>query len=284
MAYIAFDMDAMRLVPQVAQAASMEPPVVGWGLVQLWQFCWLQKTETVTATHLKGFFGGDISDALLAFGFLERSNKGFRVRGADRYLRIQKAQADAGKRASDNLKQNSKTEPPAITRPDRPLLGGADAGFRVEPEPSRNLAGTQPGPSRSQKPALTPNTEHRTPNEKTTAGASRSRALSDALCVVFREITTHKYEHQGPKDAEGLKRLLKFETTDEEILRRWRRGLVGTYKRDAKTIAQLASKWNELATDEARAPAKGAGYTNGGTEWVDGVDQVAALFGEGVAK
>ncbi len=87
------------------------------GLGDLWQFCWREKTEHVTTTHILGFFGGtNACEALLAFKFIEATEKGWRVRGADRWLFVQKTRSDNGKANSGNLRQGTKPGPnsPAV--------------------------------------------------------------------------------------------------------------------------------------------------------------------------
>ena len=153
--YIAVDLDALKRVPLVAAAARLRPESVTHGLVSLWQWCWGEKVEHVTLVHLAGFFKGRprrTADALEAFRFLEASAKPgeWRVRGVDRYLRIQEARSRGGKAASGNLKRG-KTKP-------APVSPAAPAPAGSQPEVSREQAGTEsPAPPGSF-------TEHRTPN------------------------------------------------------------------------------------------------------------------------
>lgn len=160
MSYLQFDLDALKRVPDAARAARCSEESLGYGLVRLWQYCWTEKVDTVTDTHISGFFGGDdeirVSESLVAFKFLERTPSGLRVRGADKYLRITGAQSKAGKANAKNLRR------------------GAETGAEVEPEDTRGGAGThpgthpgtQPGPSRESSPALTASSEQRTPNSE----------------------------------------------------------------------------------------------------------------------
>lgn len=276
MAYIAFDLDAFSLVPQVAQAADVQPSIIGWGLAQLWQWCWRAKADAVTLTHLKGFFGSDVSDALVTFGFLERSSGGFRVRGAGRYLRIHKAQSEAGKKAIGNLKQNHKPEPESVPHPKVEPVG--------EPEGSRDRAGTDPeGKTGSYSEQRTASSDKRTANQQQAPPEKgRRKRVSDRLSEIFLEARQEKYKFAHAKDGEALGRILGACDDDEAIFARWRRGLFGSGWERVSTIAQLDTKWNDLAgpvPSAPRQPTKGAGYTNGGNDWAEGVDQVAALFG-----
>ncbi len=100
MSFIQVELDAMKRVPDAARAAGVTEHQLGWGLTRLWAWCWQEKTDRVTEDHLAGFIGGDGARAargLVAFGFLEPSEGSFRVRGAERYLRISDARARAGK-------------------------------------------------------------------------------------------------------------------------------------------------------------------------------------------
>ncbi len=103
MPYIAFDLDAIGLVPKVARSGNVSEGVIAWGLVQLWEWCWREKASTVTEVHLRGFFGCDVPDSLVAFGFVVPQEVGFRVRGADRYLRLNEARSKGGHAAKGNL-------------------------------------------------------------------------------------------------------------------------------------------------------------------------------------
>ena len=144
MSYLQFDLDALKRVPDAARAARCTEESLGYGLVRLWQYCWTEKVDTVSDTHISGFFGGGdeirVSASLIAFKFLERTPEGLRVRGADKYLRITEAQSKAGKANAKNLRR----------------------GAEVVPEETRAGAGTQPGATRESSPALTASSEQRT--------------------------------------------------------------------------------------------------------------------------
>ena len=116
MSHIAFDLDALPLVPKVARSAGIQEAVVGWGLTQMWEWCWRVKTDQVTTNHLRGFFGAELGAVLVDFGFLEPIGSNlWRVRGAARYLRIQAGREKGGLASKSNLKQYQKApaEPPA---------------------------------------------------------------------------------------------------------------------------------------------------------------------------
>lgn len=139
MPFIAFELDAIRNVHLAATAAQLEPALVSHGLLQMWEWCWREKQDSVNGTHLRGFFGGVLcSDALTAFGFLEETDVGkFRVRGADRYLRLRKSRSAGGHAAKGNLKRGASRET------------------------SPAVAGSEPGNCPGSAPALTASIEHR---------------------------------------------------------------------------------------------------------------------------
>lgn len=113
MPYLSFDLDALRRVPKVAAAAGVEAGLICYGLLQLWEEAWRSKKTTATFTHLRAFFPGAkpdaLADALELFGFVEKQGPStFRIRGAERYLRISKARSEGGKKASGNLLRGRK--------------------------------------------------------------------------------------------------------------------------------------------------------------------------------
>ncbi len=159
MSHIAVDLKVIEVkAPAVARAAGVDPDRVLAGLVRLWHRCWSLKTATIKPIELAGIFGGERVDglilALAAFDLIEASEEVWRVKGADRYLRIQAGRIAGGKMAAGNLKRGQKT--PAAPR----LTPGSP------PADSRLVSG------------LSPSTEHRTPNtEETHTGAIDLQAI-----------------------------------------------------------------------------------------------------------
>lgn len=143
MAYIAFELDALNVMPAVGAAAGVSPDVVAHGLLKLWAWCFREETDSVTDVHLAGFFGPGVAPALEAFGFLEKSDAGWRVKGAQRYLRVKEQRRNAGRARS--------------------LSAGRSAGKFTSEKPAEDQR------SASEKPALTPSTEHRAPNTESKA-------------------------------------------------------------------------------------------------------------------
>lgn len=132
--YIRVDLKVIEvLAPMVARAASISEDRALAGLVRLWHRCWSTTSDTVTMSQLAGIFGGERIEALaevLCADFLERIPEGFRVRGADGYLRLKEA------RRSGALKTNE----------------------------ARNERRSKSVAERALPNALSPNTEHRAPN------------------------------------------------------------------------------------------------------------------------
>lgn len=242
MPFIAFELDALRNVHHAARAAQLEPALVSHGLLQMWEWCWREKQDSVNATHLRGFFGGVApSDALTAFGFLEETDVGkFRVRGTERYLRLGRARSKGGHAAKGNLKRG-------------PSRGTSPAA-----------AGSQPGNSPGCAPALTASSEQRAansgeeayapavaapakaPKKPKAGGDPRWKPLQTALVGYWLDERGTPYLWGGAKDSEGLKRLLGL-ASDAEILDRWAVGIAAKGWLEVATVAQLAHKWNDLA-------------------------------------
>lgn len=235
MSYIAFDLDALNVVPDVAAACGVPPGDVAHGLLKLWAWCFRNKTATATDTHLAGFFGKPSGAALEAFGFLAKDGDGWRVRGAERYLRVSEGRSKGGHAAKSNL------------IPGGPKAKSSRGGVpRVSRGVSRASAERQPSTDLGLTSALTPSTEHLAPNERQEPAAPRE---TDRLCADFLSVIGSKYAWQGAKDTTAFQSL-KAKGSADEISRRWLIGL----KRPAsewascRTVAQLNSKWNDLAS------------------------------------
>jgi len=241
MSYIAFDLDALNVCPQVGAAAGLSAAEASHGLLQLWAWCFRSETDIVRDTHLLGFFQGrSAGPALEAFGFVERTPEGWRVRGAARYLRIKEAQREGGRkgRAASSSK---------VGKPGRTSKSSTGSTSRS----------TSASTSGSEQP-LTPNTDDRTPNTESEKPSppARSRVLSDRLVATFLEKRKTAYRFAPTVDGPALARLLKLPVSDDEIDRRWRIGLDGKFRQEANTIAQLDSKWNDLAKPDTGPPAQ----------------------------
>jgi hypothetical protein len=160
--HLAFDLDALSLVPKVARAAGVPEGDIAWGLLQGWEWCWRQRTDVLTAVHLRGFFGVDVAEALVAFGFLARLEDGtFRVRGAQRYLRIAEGQSKGGHSAKANLIPGARQKKAAgALEGSRLGEGGAEREPRASREDAESDTRLALGPTAS--------SEQRTAKEETT--------------------------------------------------------------------------------------------------------------------
>jgi len=193
LSYIAFDLDALNVAANVGCAAGVSEDLVIAGLARMWAYCFRCPTDRVAATHLRGFFGGkDCSEALVAFGFLEHGESDFRVRGAERYLRVRDARRKGGLAASGNLRQGSKPSP---------------AELRSAPADSRLDPGSLPalGPADSRPLHRAPNTDDRTPNGKATDMSGKPD--QPVLSLVSPKAPTeppHVKLEQALDDATGL--------------------------------------------------------------------------------
>lgn len=154
MPYIAFDLDALNAAPYMARAAGITEDSGIAGLLRLWAHCFRTEADQVSAVMLAGIFGTDnqrLPAALVDFEFLEARGDGWRVRGADRYLRLKEARRRGGQAAKQHLRRGGGQ--PGVNS------GSSRAPAGLQPE-------VQPGTSSGSAPALTPSTEHRAPNEK----------------------------------------------------------------------------------------------------------------------
>jgi hypothetical protein len=237
--YIAFDLDALNVAPDVGAAADLSAAEVSYGLARLWAWCFRQSKDRITVEHVAAFFGGQskaagAARALEAFGFLETESSGFRVKGADRYLRVREARVKGGKKAAaaGNLKRGSR----------RGAGTPSPAGPQLAPSSS---------PADSQlPPSPTPNTEHRTPNTESKSTAPREKRAplpreTDCIGEDFEAAGLGKYAWQGAKDGTAWA-LLRAHSEVPEIRARWRFGLKADGWLRVATVAQLHSKWNDL--------------------------------------
>lgn len=145
MPFLQVDLKVMEVyAPAVARATGISEDRVLGCLLRVWHRCWSTAQATLQRDELLGSIGPDrFEDLVGAFcvDFLEKQEDGaFRVRGADQYLRIKEARR-RGAEATNRAKRATL---------ERRL---SDAAV-------------------TQNDALTPNTEHRTPNKETTMSSS----------------------------------------------------------------------------------------------------------------
>jgi hypothetical protein len=235
MSYLAVDLDAKTAMPKVARAAGLSVGDVAWGLMELWEHAWREKTDVATGPVLAGCFGGGAAttDALVAFGFLEPTQDGYRICGASRYLRVQEARSKGGKASSGNLKRGpQKARQPGSTPGSLPAA-----------------AGDQPGSVPGSAPALTASSEQRInyiAGKKPPAPDSDYQKLVGELFDVFAKVRAGARYRPSEADWDALKALRKTETP-EAITARWAKGLALEKFPGISTLAELRQRWNNLA-------------------------------------
>lgn len=167
------------LAPMVARTLDEPVALTLGGLNLLWHRCWSMKAATITRIGLAGIFGMEKLDlrveALTDAGFLEPEGSAFRVKGAEKYLRIREGQSRGGHAAKGNLWPGGKRP-----KSDSQAEGGA------EQEPSESRGGSRE--NGSAVVGSTPNTDHRTPNTKEEEAAPPSLPTRGPL--VFEEPDT----------------------------------------------------------------------------------------------
>ncbi len=245
MPYLSFDLDAKKKAAICAEYAGVPPGVVAWGLLELWEYAWKEKADTVAEMFMTVFFGSNerLREALVSLGFVEKSGDKWRVRGADRYLRIVEAKSDAGKNRVAGAKRDAKGR----------LTSSS-------PAPIQQASSTHPAPAgqpTSSQPALSSSIEHRASKDLKTLRAKGSppaeepatpewQTLVAGLYTIFR---THKGQDPSPtgKDWKKLKELReRVKTNDAEILKRWDRGLRSGFKERVDSFADLFERWDSL--------------------------------------
>jgi hypothetical protein len=244
MPYIQFDVDAKKRVPLVARAAGLPVAEVGWNLLELWEHVWMAGSDVVTELVLTGCVGPSepLREALVAFGFLERVDGGWRVRGTDRYTRADEARSRGGRAAVGNLRRG--TVSPADPR----LTPGCPP---AEPR-------LQPGTSPGSTPAK-PRTENREPKltkpPTPFAETPHSRPLVERVVEVFKAERGADYSPTFADEHAG--RALLGKGSEDEVLRRWAIGLRSRYPA-CNGLPDLLRNWNAYATEAANGPPSGA--------------------------
>lgn len=144
------------------------------------------------------------------------------------------------------------------------------------PEPARKTETETETEKKLQKPAgEKPPAPPKPPKPDKATADPRHTPLTASLAADYATIRLTKYKHQGPADAVALKALLAV-ATDQEIRSRWAKGLRASGWASCSTIAQLGSKWNDLA---APTPQPKGSVIHGQTAWTDADDFATALSG-----
>ena len=254
MPYLAFDLDAKHRLPMLARSTGMSPGDICLGLLDLWEHAWQRKTDTVSETIIYSCFTSDKAvEVLTEFGFIEPVGNDFRVRGAERYLRVSKGRSAGGKKASGNLRRGNKPSPAETKQ--------AGENDTTSPASAGNKPGLNPGSSSS--------IEHRASNIPLSSkeGAKKPRTPVDprygpAVGAIKEACPGYTF---SDRDGAALKKLLAH-SEPAEIEARWRRALRRTTYPVVRAVHELETHWPHFATDGA-APARDApveyvqGYT-----------------------
>ena len=119
--YLQMDLKVLEThAPTAARAAGVPEDRILAGLLRLWHRCWSTNTDVVGRKELAGCFGPDrldhLVEALLVDFLDEADGPGWRVRGADRYLRLRTARRAGAAKTNAARAQRRSSDAPA-TRP-----------------------------------------------------------------------------------------------------------------------------------------------------------------------
>lgn len=149
MAFVQVELDAIKTAQLASGVVGLNAAQVIGGLTLLWAHCFNSSRDTVSAIEVEACFCGGNSrlcEAMVAFGFLETCEGQFRVRGAERYLRISESKKAAGKARAASAKRGSDGK-----------LQPAGRQHKTSTKPAGDQQAT------SGELALTPITDHRSP-------------------------------------------------------------------------------------------------------------------------
>lgn len=263
--YLQFDVDAFNVAPHVARASGIPEDTAIAGLARMWLWCWREKTDTVTATGVRGFFGADIAGPLATFGFLEPSEKGFRVRGATRRLRVGQAQSEAGKKARGNLKRG-KISPRVEPEESRETPGGV---LRLDPEVSPGSTPIHPNTNMSLNEMGALNTSVRTVPVASDPPPPKTAEAMSVLAVYACYRKTFERRHPEPSAVERDIILARLrEGFDVEELCKAVRGLANSvwhrkkgftglsYALNSRDTVERCLQWADAPPDATEAPPR----------------------------
>lgn len=282
MPYIAFDLDALSSIPAVAGAAGLPEGSVALGCLRMWAHCWKAKTDRVQPVQLAGFFGSGedrVRAALSAFGFLEEASDGLRVKGAERYLRVSKARAEAGRARAGASRTNAgrfTSKSPAIAGQPASKSPATDQLLHRASSINLSLPSEEmQQPTAAAPPAQKPITEKPPPDPRHTP-------LVRALCAAFEQVRRDKYAfgkgRQAAANAVAVSDLLGL-GEPAEVERRWRRALANPNFPTVSTFAELRQHWNHFAGAGSPTRENRGAATAKDTDWSDGKGFLEGLGG-----
>ena len=222
--FIAVDLKVIEgLAGAVARAASVSEDRILAGLVRLWHRCWADEIDHLDHNEFSGVFGFDGLDriivSLASFGFIEArdSERSWRVKGADRYLRLKEsrrrgAAATNAKRARSRATHNHALERGLSDAQSRSLTESPNTEHRVTEE--KILRAVKPPAVPKQKfpkPVSPPDPRH--------------APLVKALVEVYADQNFGAAYDFTPRDARNVSLLLAKSADSEEIIYRWKTAL-----------------------------------------------------------
>lgn len=247
MPYLPIDLDGKKNTARVGNALGVHPGIVSWGQQEMWEFVWATKSDIVSDLVLDGFFGPDprVRQYLVAYGFLEKTDTGYRVKGAKKWLFAMEGKSRGGHASKKNLIPGGAK--PSTAEP----LTQRDVGYAERV--AEGVAETQPVGRPS---ALTPNTQHPNTFKKPAAKKAAAEKQTDprhaptvkALCEAFRQIRGSPYGFElnpGHNAAEVTTLLALAEPA--EIERRWRRALAHVGFPTVAKFSELRLNWDHFA-------------------------------------
>lgn len=267
MSYVAFDLDALNKAPHVARAIGCVEDTILGGLIRLWAHCFREAREVVAEIEVQGLFGVDAKDALVAFGFLETVENGFRVKGADRYLRVTEGRKKGGQNSKHNLVPGAKQKQIAneLRGESQPRVSREPGEDKGEEQAMESLASVSPfhrtpiklETSKDVSTGVAGEKKKKAQKEKAKAqdvaqehfiGISWADAVK-TLFELFEKLRGAKYAPTG-RDFAALEAMAKRTQGDfAEVSRRWVNALRSGFPVVGE-LWQLEQKFNQFAAGE----------------------------------
>lgn len=311
MPYLPLDVDAKRKLEAIERGLCLPRHTMVGGAMDLYESVWRAKAEgkppevaaVVDELALGAAFGPDlrIREAMVSREFLEPVDRGWRVRGAAKWLFGLEGKSRGGKAAKGNLKRGSQPGAlpgnPETSRPDSPAQPGPmpEDGSRQEARllhpatqqpsnPSFSSAGNpQMDGVRAVGALDLPGIVEAAKADRRKAGRPMTgeppddayKQLVADLFAAFRAERGSDPEPK-PRDWKALKQLReRTKQGDREIVVRFGRGLRAQFKQRADNFWDLNEKWDALAGTDPPKQAGGARDVSRGMVRAQDVDASA---------
>lgn len=251
--FIAVDLKVIEgLAAAVARSSGASEEAVGWGLVRLWHRCWADEIDHLGRGEMAGVFGGQnldlVTAALESFGFLERSEAGWRVKGAGRYLRLKESRRRGAVETNAKKRRSKATASDAQSR-SRASLSDAQSRSLTE-SPNTESPNTEENTLRAEKPPAGSRRPEQPPDP-------RHAPMVAALTAIYAEETRGSRYGFRKRDAVAVKALLALSKDDEEIHFKWRTAIRCSFDKfhtpKVFCIADLVEYWNAYTAVKAGA-------------------------------